>query len=75
MHLFYTPDLDTQASHYQLSEEESKHAIRVLRLANTDVVQLIDGKGGLYQAEIIDAHPKRCTLEIKSREFAYQKPN
>ncbi len=75
MHLFYTPDIDTQASHYQLSEEESKHAVRVLRLAVGDTVQLIDGSGGMYEAEIIDAHPKRCTLQILSRTFEFQKPS
>jgi 16S rRNA (uracil1498-N3)-methyltransferase len=48
MQLFYTPDIDPSVSQYFLSEEESKHAVRVLRLVNGDAVTLIDGKGGLY---------------------------
>jgi 16S rRNA (uracil1498-N3)-methyltransferase len=70
MHLFYTPNI--LADFYQLDEEESKHCARVLRLKNGDQVNLIDGKGGFYLAEIIDDHPKKTTLKILSvqREFA-----
>lgn len=61
MNLFYTPDIQDQ--YYQLDEVESKHCIRVLRLQVNDIIHLIDGKGNLYKAKIIDAHPKRCTVE------------
>nr|WP_320119125.1 16S rRNA (uracil(1498)-N(3))-methyltransferase [uncultured Marinifilum sp.] len=61
MNLFYTPDIQNQ--YYQLNEVESKHCIRVLRLQVDDTIHLIDGKGNLYIAKIIDAHPKRCTVE------------
>ncbi len=47
-----------------LNEEESKHAIRVLRMVRGDRVQLVDGNGGWYDARIVDAHPKRTVLEI-----------
>lgn len=66
MHLFYTPGIDPSLTQYFLSEEESKHAVRVLRLVNGDAVTLIDGRGGLYEAEIQDAHPKRTILQINS---------
>ena len=62
MHLFYTPDIN--ADTYTLSEEESKHAIRVLRLKNDDKIQLIDGSGGMYEVTIIDDDPKRCTVRV-----------
>jgi 16S rRNA (uracil1498-N3)-methyltransferase len=62
MHLFYTPDIS--GTEYTLSEEESKHAIRVLRLEAGETVQLVDGKGGLYEAKVTDPNPKRCKLEI-----------
>lgn len=75
MHLFYTAELKTGQSIFQLSEEESKHAIRVLRLNNGDKVQLIDGVGGFYEAEISDAHPKRTLLKILSHISEFQKPN
>lgn len=62
MHLFYTPDIVSNI--YTLNEEESKHCIRVLRLAAGDKIQLIDGAGGWYAAEIADDNPKRCTVTI-----------
>ncbi|WP_374948708.1 16S rRNA (uracil(1498)-N(3))-methyltransferase [Mucilaginibacter sp.] len=75
MQLFYTPDIDPSLSQYFLSEEESKHAVRVLRLVNGDPVTLIDGKGGLYHAEIKDAHPKRTILQINSVTTDFNKRN
>ena len=75
MHLFYTPNIDPAHPQFFLTEEESKHAIRVLRLEVGSVVQLIDGRGGLYAAEIIDAHPKRTILQIKDIITGYNKRN
>jgi 16S rRNA (uracil1498-N3)-methyltransferase len=75
MQLFYTPDIDPSLSQYFLSEEESKHAVRVLRLAVGDDVTLIDGKGGLYKAEIKDAHPKRTILQINTVNTEFNKRN
>lgn len=60
----FAPDLTPAAATYQLPEEESKHAVRVLRLAAGDDVALLDGCGGLYRAEIVEANPKRCQLRI-----------
>jgi len=75
MHLFYTPDIAPSHPQYFLNEEESKHAIRVLRLEAGAEVQLIDGKGGLYIAEIKDPHPKRTILQITNVITEYNKRN
>ena len=75
MQLFYTPDINPSLPHYFLTEEESKHCIRVLRLEKGDEVKLIDGKGGLYNASIQDAHPKRTVLQINSVVQAFNKRN
>ncbi|MGN5955225.1 16S rRNA (uracil(1498)-N(3))-methyltransferase [Sphingobacterium lactis] len=74
MHLFFTPDIQAEQKQYQLSEEESKHAVRVLRMNVGDKVQLIDGRGGWYEAEINDAHPKRTQLAVLSYTADFQKP-
>ena len=68
MQLFYTPDIESHHTSFMLSEEESKHAIRVLRLSEGSKIHLIDGRGRLYETEIIDAHPKRTTLKVLSIE-------
>jgi 16S rRNA (uracil1498-N3)-methyltransferase len=73
MHLFYTPDINT--STYVLSEEESKHCIKVLRLNEGDRIYLVDGRGGFYETHIIDAHPKRCMVQVLDVQLNYGKRN
>jgi len=75
MQLFYTPDIDPSHPQYFLSEEESKHCIRVLRLEAGAEVQLIDGRGSLYTAQIKDAHPKRTILQITNIVTEFNKRN
>lgn len=69
MHLFYTPDITT--NEYTLPEEESKHCVKVLRLEVGDEIFLIDGKGGFYRCEIIQAQPKRCEVRCVEKTEEY----
>jgi 16S rRNA (uracil1498-N3)-methyltransferase len=69
--LFYIPNIS--GTEVILNETESKHAIRVLRLAEGSQVQLIDGKGGFYKAVISDAHHKRCKLLITNSISEFEK--
>ena len=64
MQLFYTPDIDLSKPDYTLSEEESKHCVRVLRLGNGDEVWMCDGRGNMLHGRIADDNPKRCRVEI-----------
>ena len=66
MQLFYQPQIPEGI--LQLTEEESRHAVKVLRLVNGDELYLTDGKGTFYRARISDAHQKRCAFEILSQE-------
>ncbi|WP_201981279.1 16S rRNA (uracil(1498)-N(3))-methyltransferase [Hymenobacter rubidus] len=70
----FAPDLTPTQTTYQLAEEESKHAVRVLRLAAGKAVELLDGQGGRYKAEIADANPKRCQLRITHHETVAPRP-
>ena len=70
----FAPDLTPAAATYQLSEEESKHAVRVLRLNEGDALDLLDGRGGLYTATVADANPKRCQLRITHHETVAPRP-
>jgi 16S rRNA (uracil1498-N3)-methyltransferase len=65
MHVFFQPDLSSET--IQLSEEESKHCVRVIRLKTGDEVHLADGKGTHALAKISDDNPKKCILNITSR--------
>jgi 16S rRNA (uracil1498-N3)-methyltransferase len=62
--LFYTPDI---ADYPVLPEEESGHAVRVLRLSEGSEIALTDGKGFLYRAVITRIHPKRCEVALIER--------
>ncbi len=62
MHIFFTSDIIKNT--YTLSQEESKHCIKVLRLKIGNKIQLINGKGKLFICEIIDANPKKCSVKI-----------
>lgn len=69
MHLFYTPDIE--GDHYVLTEQESKHCIRVLRLNINDQINLIDGKGGFFTARIVKSDTKHCQVEIIDKIAKY----
>ena len=71
MHLFYKSDLQNQIQ--KLSEEESLHCIRVLRLAEGDTLFLTDGKGAFCEAVITNANPKACLIEIIKPTYEYGK--
>ena len=68
MQLFF---IENPESEIVLSKEESKHATKVLRKKEGDILNFTDGKGGFYKAEITIADTKKCRLQIISSE---QKP-
>jgi 16S rRNA (uracil1498-N3)-methyltransferase len=67
--LLQIPGSDT----FHLPEEESKHIVRVLRSENGDQFLLLDGKGLIVTAEIVDAHPKKCLVKVVSKEVRIRK--
>ncbi len=60
MHLFHQPDISLN----QLPEQESLHAIKVLRLQPGDEIIILDGVGGFHRAKITYVHPKKCGYEL-----------
>jgi 16S rRNA (uracil1498-N3)-methyltransferase len=71
MQLFYLPEIVEGSK--QLSEEESMHCVRVLRMKEKDTIQIVDGQGGFYKAEIVKADPKKCVFEVKETEKNFGK--
>lgn len=70
MALFYTPDIDKSPL---LPEEESQHAVKVLRLQAGEKVELVDGKGNFYKAEVSIPHHKRCEVRILEKISDFKK--
>ena len=52
-----------ETAQFHLPEEESKHIVRVLRMVVGEELLLLDGKGKLLTARIVEDHPKRCLVE------------
>jgi 16S rRNA (uracil1498-N3)-methyltransferase len=65
MQLFY---LENPKDEIILSAEESKHATKVLRKKEGDILNFTDGKGGFYKAEITLADSRKCRLKIVSSD-------
>ena len=55
---FYDPRIQVSDKTFQLSEAESKHICRVLRLKENDTIEILDGKGRLFSCRIAVADPK-----------------
>lgn len=66
MQLFFTKNIESDF--YTLSEEESKHCIKVLRMTSGDEIFLTDGQGSLCRCRITEAHPKHCSVEVVERQ-------
>ena len=73
MNLFYSPYIVEPIT--TLSEDESKHIIRVLRKSEGDTVFFTDGEGYNYKCLIIDANPKKCIVEVIEKTAGDDKRN
>lgn len=73
MQLFYNPHLDQSASQFTFPEEESKHIVKVLRKTSGDILHVTNGKGLLFEVEILSAEAKRCKAQIISSDKKHQK--
>lgn len=63
MNIFYHTNIPVQGA-FELSEEESKHCVKVLRMHEDELISVIDGVGHKAIAKIIEPNPKRCLVEV-----------
>jgi 16S rRNA (uracil1498-N3)-methyltransferase len=71
MQIFYAPDITED--YYILNPNESKHIIRVLRMAKGSELMLIDGKGNLYNGIIDNPDQTKCGIQIIRKTTDYEK--
>ena len=62
MQLFYSPDI-TPSALCTLDPEESRHAVRVLRMRQGDPIDVTDGRGALHHCTIVEASEKGCVVQ------------
>lgn len=63
--MFYSPDILVRQ---ELPAEEAAHCARVLRMTEGDRIQITDGRGSFYEAELTLVSPKRCLFRILNQE-------
>ncbi|HNR74160.1 MAG: RsmE family RNA methyltransferase [Bacteroidetes bacterium OLB12] len=63
MNLFYQPAIPEGVFH--LDEDESRHAVKVLRMQVGDPLHVTDGRGGYYKAAVTTADARKCTFTIQ----------
>lgn len=68
MQLFYNPSLDNSFKQFYFTAEESKHIVKVLRKKAGDILYITNGKGVLFEAEIITADIKKCKAQLISED-------
>lgn len=62
---YFTPILPDSGS-ILLDPAEGQHAVRVMRARPGDRIELVDGKGKLALAEVVEISKKECRLRIDS---------
>jgi len=71
-HTLYIDDRplpDAPGEHILIEGDEAKHAIRVKRVIEGDLIRLLDGKGGVLLTRVVDA---RRTLQLVVESFDHE---
>jgi 16S rRNA (uracil1498-N3)-methyltransferase len=64
MQLFFTKNIRNNIA--ELSEDEARHAVQVLRRKVGDVLHFTDGLGNLYTGKIVETGKKSCLVAIEN---------
>lgn len=59
---FHVPGVTAASVSVELPEDEAEHLVRVLRLGVGDEVEVFDGHGGLWRAEVVEAGKKSAAI-------------
>ncbi len=61
---FHVPGVDPAADCVELPEDEAEHLVRVLRLGVGDGVDIFDGRGRIWRAEIVQTGKKSASVRL-----------
>lgn len=62
---FFEPDICDKHPHFNLSEETSKHCVKVLRMRVGEGLQLLNGKGLVVRASLLVADKKNAVVKVE----------
>lgn len=71
MTIFYQEDINKGL--HQLSEEDAKHCVQVLRKQKGDEIMVFDGKGGKHLSVLQEVSKKKCQFEVISSSATEKK--
>ena len=74
MNLFYAPNLISESNNFTFDKDESRHIIKSLRKKTGEILFLTNGFGDWFEAEIINADPKRTQIKILSVSQIERRP-
>jgi 16S rRNA (uracil1498-N3)-methyltransferase len=74
MHLFYQPDLVAPATSGYLTDDDSRHAVKTLRLGVGEAIAVTDGHGNRYSAVISQADARRCGFRVTDVQTTPPRP-
>ena len=74
MQLFYNSELDAATKTFKFSKDESRHIVKVLRKSTGDLLLITNGKGWVFEAEIIIPNHNKCVVNILKSTFKAPKP-
>ncbi|MGJ8550413.1 16S rRNA (uracil(1498)-N(3))-methyltransferase [Winogradskyella wichelsiae] len=69
MQLFYNQHITEKDSSFNFDKDESRHIVKVLRKTIGDTLQITNGKGWLFKAELTLADQKHCSVKIRSKSL------
>ena len=59
---FHVPGMNSSTERVELPEDEAEHLVRVLRLGVGDEVEIFDGAGMLWRAEVVQAGKRSASV-------------
>jgi len=74
MQLFYNSELDAATKTFKFSKDESRHIVKVLRKSTGDLLQITNGKGWMFEAEVVIPNHNKCVVNILKSTFETPKP-
>lgn len=74
MQLFFKESIKEKGIDF-LDEEESKHCVKVLRLAKGDTFHLTNGRGVLAKVQISNANARKCEIQTVDYQFFAKEKN
>lgn len=74
MQLFYNSELESTTKTFDFSKDESRHIVKVLRKSTGDLLKITNGKGWMFEAEVVIPNHNKCVVTILNSSFEAPRP-